>query len=101
MDFELIRIILTTLIPILILVILVWAENWKILLAISILIASSGFFGMNSYMTLSGVGTLPESSLYGILELTIVNFLRAIFVLLLAIFTWLRKESISIEVKQE
>lgn len=100
MDFELIRITLTTLIPILILVILVWAENWKILLAISILIASSGFFGMNSYMALSGVGILPESSLYGILELTIVNFLRAIFVLLLAIFTWLRKKSISIEVKQ-
>ena len=91
MDFEFIEIILKSLIPILILVILVWTGNWKIILAISFLIASNGFFGMNSYMTLSSTET--ESSLYGILELSIANFLKAVFVLLLAILTWLRKES--------
>jgi hypothetical protein len=96
MDFELIRIILTTLIPVSILVILVWTGNWKILLAISILTASSGFLGMNTYMTLDVAG-IPESSLSGMLELTIVKFLEAIFILLLAVFTWLRKESISIK----
>ena len=99
MEYELTQIIVKTLIPMAILVTLLLTGHWQILLAISILVVSNGFIGMNTFMALDG--TLPESSLYGILELSIANFLKAIFVLLLAIFTWLRKESISIEVKQK
>ena len=99
MEYELTQIIVKTLIPMAILVTLLLTGHWQILLAISILVVSNGFIGMNTFMALDG--TLPESSLYGTLELSIANFLKAIFVLLLAIFTWLRKESISIEVKQK
>lgn len=97
MEYELIQMILRTLIPMVILVFLVLAGYWQILLALSILTVSNGFIGINTFMALDAVGTLPESSLYGILELTIANFLKAIFVLLLAIFTWLRKEAILIK----
>ena len=96
---EILQIILTTLIPVSILVFLVWTGNWKILLAISILVVSYGFFTLNTFMTLDGAGLQFESSSASMLALAIVNFLRAIFILLLAIFTWLRKESISIEHK--
>lgn len=97
MEYELIQTIIKTLIPMVILISLLLAGYWQILLGISILIVSSGFFGMNTFMELDAAGTLSESSLYGTLELSIANFLKAIFVLLLAIFTWLRKESISIK----
>jgi len=94
---EILQIILTSLIPVSILVILVWAGNWKILLAISIFVVSIGFFGLNTYMTLDSAGLLSDGSSASILLHAIGNFLRAIFILLLAIFTWLRKESISIK----
>ena len=101
MDFEFIQMILRPLILISILIFLVLTENWKLLLAISLLSVLSGFMGMTTFKTLYVAETLPESSLYGILELAIVDFLKSIFILLLAIFTWLRKESISIEFKSK
>ncbi len=94
------KMIFGTLLPILLIILFMWTGNWKMLLVVSIFIALIGFSGRNLFMVLDAAGATPESSLHSVLGLAIVDFLRAIFVLLLAIFTWLRKESISIVVKQ-
>ena len=103
-------ILVQTLIPIIILVILVWKKQWQILLGISILAASSGFFAQNAYMVGDTMGTLSGCSSYtetgeirclqthiSMLELVVISFLKAIFILILAIFAWLQKEDRTIE----
>ncbi len=100
MEYELTQMILGILLPALLIIIFMWTGNWKMLLAVSFFIALLGFSGRNLFIVLDAAGESPESSLHSVLGLAMVDFLRAIFVLLLAIFTWLRKESISIEVKQ-
>jgi len=96
-DLEFLQVILRTLMATSILVFLVWTENWKLLLALSIVFVSFGFFGLNTIMELETIVIISEEASVNILLVTIGNFLKAIFVLLLAIFTWLRKELISIK----
>jgi hypothetical protein len=95
-----------TLIPIFILVILVWKKQWQLLLAISILAASSGFFALNAFLMGDTMGTLSGCSSYtetgeirclqthiSMLEGAVISFLKAIFILILAIFAWLQREA--------
>ena len=107
MNTELMVLLVQTLIPIFILVILVWKKQWQLLLAISILAASSGFFALNAYLMGDTMGTLSGcSSSYteiaeirclqthiSVLEGEVISFLKAIFILMLAIFAWLQKEA--------
>ncbi|CAD6495104.1 MAG: hypothetical protein EMLJLAPB_01196 [Candidatus Argoarchaeum ethanivorans] len=107
---SIIVILVQTLIPIVILVILVWKKQWQILLGISILAASNGFFAQNTYLIGDTMGTLSGCSSYtemgeirclqthiSMLELVVISFLKAIFILILAIFAWLQKGDRSIE----
>ena len=106
MDPQLPVVLAQTVIPIFILVILVWKKQWQLLLGISILAASSGFFALNLYILGDTSGTVPWCSSYTetavircmqthitMLELTAIAFLKAIFILILAIFAWLQKEA--------
>ena len=109
-------ILVQTLIPIIILVILVWKKQWQILLGLSILAASTGFLAQNAYIVGESMGTLTGCSSYteageimclqthiSMLEVVVISFLKAIFVLFLAVFAWLQKERgyIVIEKKKE
>jgi hypothetical protein len=106
MNTELMVLLAQTVIPIFILVILVWKKQWQLLLAISILAASSGFFAQNTYLLGDARGTLSGCSSYtetgeirclqthiSMLELVTISFLKAIFILILAIFAWLQREA--------
>jgi len=106
MNPQLTVVLVQTLIPVFILVILVWKKQWQILLGISILAASNGFYALNAYMVGDTMGTLSGcSSPYtetaairclqthiSMLEGAVISFLKATYILILAIFAWLQKE---------
>jgi hypothetical protein len=94
MDPQLTEIYVRTLIPVLILVVLVWLKQWQTLLGFSILSASYGLFILTAYDVGYMTGTLPPGPEIHISTRGTVAyaFLRAIFILLLAIFAWLQKE---------
>jgi hypothetical protein len=88
------EILVRTLLPVLFLVVLVCLKQWQILLGISILAASTGFFFLHVYIEGDTMGTLSPGlethiAMMGMAESA---FLKAIFILLLAIFAWLQKE---------
>jgi hypothetical protein len=106
MDPQLSVILAQTVIPIFILVILAWKKQWQLLLGISILAASTGFFAQNAYLVGDTMGTLSGCSPpytetgeirclqthISMLEGVAISFLKAIFILILAIFAWLQRE---------
>lgn len=107
MNPQLTVVLVQTLIPIFLLVILVWKKQWQILLGISILAASNGFFALNAYTVGDTMGTLSgcsssytETAAIGCLQThikmlggAVISFLKATFILILAIFAWLQKEA--------
>lgn len=106
-EVQALMLIVQTLILIIILAILVWKKKWQWLLFISFLAASSGYLALNIYLagdimgtTLAGCSSYTETgaircmqSHISMLELVVISFLKAIFVLILAIFAWLQSEA--------
>ena len=95
MNPQLTVVLVQTLISISVLVMLMWKRQWQILLGISILAASTGFFGLNAYLVGDTMGTVSPGlkthiSMFGMAESA---FLKAIFILILTIFAWLQKEA--------
>jgi len=88
------EILVRTLLLVLFLVVLVCLKQWQILLGISILAASTGFFFLHAYIVGDTMDTLSPGlethiAMMGMAESA---FLKAIFILLLAIFAWMQKE---------
>ena len=96
MNPQLTVVLVQTLISISILVMLMWKKQWQILLGISILAASTGFFGLNAYIVGDTMGTLSPGlethiSMFGMAESA---FLKAIFISILTIFACYKKKLI-------
>jgi hypothetical protein len=85
--------VVQVLILVFILVLLVWTKNWQILLGLAILTAGTGFFAVTLYIE-TDLRLLPGSQIdNNVLVMVVIALLKAIFLLLLAIFAWLQKNS--------
>ena len=80
--------ILPQLVGAFILAIVIWKKQWVILLGISCLYAINGLIFQNLFLINNNFDVLDGFEQYFIIS----NFLKAIFFLLLAIFTWMLKE---------